>query len=134
LLISRLLYLVLQLRVNILFAVSYLARAIANSTNKYYVYALQIVNYLYTYKSLVMRYKALANASNLTVKFYLKTSTSYANSNLSLYAYSNASFANAEDCKSISSYLFKFASGTIYYKSSKQQLVTTSITKAEYVS
>jgi hypothetical protein len=67
-----------------------------------------------------MRYKAPTNASNLTIKFYLKTSTSYTNSNLSLYAYSNASFANAEDCKSTSSYLFKFASTTIYYKSSKQ--------------
>jgi hypothetical protein len=97
------------------------------------VYALQIVNYLYTYKSLVMRYKALANASNLTIKFYLKVLL-HANSNLSLYAYSNASFTNAEDCKSTSSYLFKFASSTIYYKSSKQQLITTSTTKVEYVS
>jgi hypothetical protein len=81
-----------------------------------------------------MHSKAPANASDLAVKFYLKISTSYANSNLSLYAYSNASFANAENCKSTSSYLFKFASGTICYKSSKQQLVTTSTTKAEYVS
>jgi hypothetical protein len=66
-----------------------------------------------------MRYEAPANASNLTIKFYLKTSTSYANSNLSLYAYSDASLANAENCESTSSYLFKFAGGTIYYKSSK---------------
>jgi hypothetical protein len=66
-----------------------------------------------------MRYKAPANTSNLTVKFYLKTSTSYINSNLSLYAYSNASFTNVENYKSTSSYLFKFAGGTIYYKSSK---------------
>jgi hypothetical protein len=91
------------------------------------VYALQIVNYLYTYKSLVMRYKAPANASDLAVKFYLKALL-HANSNLSLYVYSNASFANAEDCKSTSSYLFKFAGSTICYKSSKQQLVTTSTT------
>jgi hypothetical protein len=97
------------------------------------VYALQIVNYLYTYKSFVMRYKVPANASNLTIKFYLKVLL-YANSNLSLYAYSNASFTNAEDCKSTSSYLFKFASSTVCYKSSKQQLITTSTTKAEYVS
>jgi hypothetical protein len=66
-----------------------------------------------------MRYKAPTNASNYTIKFYLKVLL-YANSNLSLYAYSNASFANAEDCKSTSSYFFKFASSTIYYKSSKQ--------------
>jgi hypothetical protein len=119
LLIGRLLYLASQLRVNISFAVGYLARAIANPTNEHYVYALQIVNYLYTYKSLVMRYEAPADASDLAVKFYLKTSAPYTNSNLSLYTYSDASFADAEDRKSTSSYLFKFAGGTIYYKSSK---------------
>jgi hypothetical protein len=79
-----------------------------------------------------MRYKAPTNASDLAVKFYLKALL-HADSNLSLYAYSDASFANAEDCKSTSSYLFKFASSTICYKSSKQQLVTTSTTKVEYV-
>jgi hypothetical protein len=82
------------------------------------VYVLQIVNYLYTYKSFVIRYKALTNASNLTIKFYLKVLL-YANSNFSLYAYSNAFFANVEDCKSTFSYLFKFTSSTICYKSSK---------------
>jgi hypothetical protein len=97
------------------------------------LYALQIVNYLYTYKSLVMRYKAPANASDLAVKFYSKASL-HADSNLGLHAYSDASFANAEDRKSTSSYLFKFASSTICHKSSKQQLVTTSTTEAEYVS
>jgi hypothetical protein len=81
-----------------------------------------------------MRYEAPTNASDLTVKFYLKMSTSYAKSNLSLYAYSDAFFANAENCKSTSSYLLKFTSGTICYKSSKQRLVTTSTTKVEYVS
>ena len=60
-----------------------------------------------------------ANASDLTIKFYLKTLAPYANSNLSFYAYSDASFADAEDRKSTSSYLFKFTSGTIYYKPSK---------------
>jgi hypothetical protein len=65
-----------------------------------------------------MRYKAPTNTSNLIIKFYLKVLL-HANSNLSLYTYSNAFFTNAEDCKSTSSYFFKFASSTIYYKSSK---------------
>jgi hypothetical protein len=65
-----------------------------------------------------MRYKAPASASNLTIKFYLKVLL-YANSNLSFYTYSNAFFANAEDCKSTFSYFFKFTSSTIYYKSRK---------------
>jgi hypothetical protein len=104
----------------------------ANPTNEHYVYALQIVNYLYTYKSLVMRYEAPADAGDLAVKFYLKALL-HADSNLGLYAYSDASFADAEDRKSTSSYLFKFAGGTICHKSSKQRLVTTSTTEAEYV-
>jgi hypothetical protein len=50
-----------------------------------------------------------------------------------LHAYSDASFADAEDCKSTSGYLFKFAGGTVCHRSSKQKLVTTSTTEAEYV-
>jgi hypothetical protein len=131
--IGRLLYPASQLRVDISFAVGYLARAMANPTNQHYVYALQIVDYLYTYKSLVMRYKAPADAGDLAVDFYSKTSPPPNDSNLGLHAYSDASFADAEDRKSTSGYLFKFAGGTICHKSSKQRLVTTSTTEAEYV-
>jgi hypothetical protein len=105
----------------------------ANPTNQHYVYALQIVDYLYTYKSLVMRYEAPADAADLAVDFYSKTSPPPNDNNLGLHAYSDASFADAEDRKSTSGYLFKFAGGTICHKSSKQRLVTTSTTEAEYV-
>jgi hypothetical protein len=44
------------------------------------------------------------------------------------------SFADAEDRKSTSGYLFKFAGGTICHRSSKQKLDTTTTTEAEYVS
>jgi hypothetical protein len=54
--------------------------------------------------------------------------------NLGLYAYSNTSFANAKDCKLTLGYLFKLASSTVCYCSSKQKLITTSTTKAKYVS
>jgi hypothetical protein len=84
-----------------------------------------------------MRFEALAKTTTaLTLDIYSKalpTLLTY-NQDLRLYAYSDALFANAEDCKSTSSYLFKFAGSTICYKSSKQCLVTTSTTKAEYVS
>lgn len=93
-LIGRLLYPASQLRVDILFAVGYLARTMANLTNKHYVYTLQIVDYLYTYKSLVMRYEVPTDASDLAVKFYSKASP-HADSNLGLHAYSDASFADA---------------------------------------
>jgi hypothetical protein len=109
----------------------------ANLTDNYYNYALQIIDYLYTYKALVMRFKAPANAAaRLTLNIYLKAALLTLpthNQDLGLHAYSDASFADAEDRKSTSSYLFKFAGGTICHKSSKQRLVTTLTTKAEYV-
>jgi hypothetical protein len=52
---------------------------------------------------------------------------------LSLEWFSNASFADAEDRKSTSDYLFRFAHGTICHRSSKQKLVTTSTSEANYV-
>jgi hypothetical protein len=74
-------------------------------------------------------------ATALTLDIYLKASPTSPthDQDLGLHAYSNASFADAEDCKSTSGYLFKFAGSTICHKSSKQRLVTTSTTEAEYV-
>jgi hypothetical protein len=67
----------------------------ANPTNEHYVYALQIVDYLYTYKSLVMRYEAPADAGDLAAKFYSKTSAPHADSNLGLQALSAISPASS---------------------------------------
>jgi hypothetical protein len=84
-----------------------------------------VLNYLYSIKDLVISFTTY---SSTTVDVYLKALS------FSLHAYSDASFADAKDCKSTSSYLFKFASSTICYCSIKQKLVTTLTTKAEYVS
>jgi hypothetical protein len=54
--------------------------------------------------------------------------------NLELYAYSNSSFTNTKDYKLTLGYLFKLIGSTMYYCSTKQKLVTTSTTKAKYVS
>jgi len=134
--IGRLLYPASQLRVDVAFHVAYLARAMANPTDDHYNYALQIIDYLYTYKALVMRFEAPAEtATALTLDIYSKASPTPPthDQDLGLHAYSDASFADAEDRKSTSGYLFKFAGGTICHKSSKQRLVTTSTTEAEYV-
>jgi hypothetical protein len=71
--------------------------------------------------------KFVANSS-LNFDIYLTSSPS-----LSLEAFSDASFADAENPKSTSGYLFKFAGGTICHRSLKQKLDTTSTTEAEYV-
>jgi hypothetical protein len=129
-LIGKLLYPASQLRTDVAFHVNYLARAISNPTEQHYQYALQIVDYLYTYKELAMTFNASPTLSDLSIDVFSKASS---NQDLGLCAYSDASFADAEDRKSTSGYLFKFAGGTICHKSCKQKLITTSTTEAEYV-
>ena len=52
---------------------------------------------------------------------------------LQLYGYSNAAFADAVDRKSTSGYIYKLAGGLVLHKLSKQLILTTSTTEAEYV-
>jgi hypothetical protein len=88
----KLLYPASQLRTDIAFAVGYLARAMSNPTDLHHQYALQVLDYLYTTKDLVMRFATLVG--DLSFDVYSKTT------NLGLHAYSDASFADAEDRKS----------------------------------
>jgi hypothetical protein len=129
--IGKLLYPATQLRADIAFHVGFLARSMSNPTLRHYDYALQIIDYLNTHKNLVMMYKAPEGATKLTVDMFAKASSM--STSLGLHAYSDSSFADAEDRKSTSGYLFKLAGGTICHKSVKQKLVTTSTTEAEYV-
>jgi hypothetical protein len=123
--IGKLLYPASQLRVDIAFAIGYLARVMSNPTELHFEYALQVLDYLNTTKDLVMKF---SSDSSLNFDVYSKSSPSFG-----LEAFSDASFADAEDRKSTSGYLFKFAGGTICHRSSKQKLITTSTTEAEYV-
>ena len=127
--IGKLLYPATQLWVDISFHIGFLARSMSNPTLRHYDYALQVIDYLKTYKDLVMTYQAPSGAASLTIDMFVQS----ASTNLSLHGYSDASFADGEDCKSTSGYLFKLAGGTICHKSVKQKLVTTSTTEAEYV-
>jgi hypothetical protein len=103
--IGKLLYPASQLQADIAFAVGFLAHAMSNPTELHYEYALQVLDYLYTTKNLVMKFAA---DSSLNFNIYSTSSPS-----LGLEAFSNASFADAEDRKSTSGYLFKFAGSTI---------------------
>jgi hypothetical protein len=59
---------------DVTFYVSYLARVMSNLIEDYYNYALQIVDYLYTYKDLVMGFKAPLDSSALWIDNFSKTS------------------------------------------------------------
>jgi len=52
---------------------------------------------------------------------------------LQLHGYSDAAFADAVDRKSTSGYIYKLVGGPVLHKSSKQSILTTSTTEAEYV-
>jgi hypothetical protein len=77
----------------------------SNPTELHYEYALQVLYNLYTTKNLVMKFAA---DSSLNFDIYSTSSPS-----LGLKAFSNAFFADAEDRKSTSDYLFKFADSTV---------------------
>jgi hypothetical protein len=64
----------------------------SNPTELYHQYALRVLDYLYTTRGLVMRFAAPVDT--LTFGVYSKTI------NLGLHAYSDSSFADAEDRKS----------------------------------
>jgi hypothetical protein len=69
----------------------------SNLTEHHYQYTLQIVDYLYTYRDLVMTFNALPGSSHLSIDVFSKT---LSHQDLGLCAYSDASFADAEDRKS----------------------------------
>jgi hypothetical protein len=91
-----------------------------------------VVDYLKSTKDLVMTYKAPTGPA-FAFEMFSKASFEASPATLGLHAYSDASFADAEDRKSTSGYLFKLAGGTVCHKSVKQKLVTTSTTEAKYV-
>jgi hypothetical protein len=52
---------------------------------------------------------------------------------LGFIGYADSSYADHEDCKSTSGYLFKIAGGPVSWRSRKQSITSTSSTEAEYV-
>ena len=52
---------------------------------------------------------------------------------LQLHGYSNAAFTDSVNRKSTSGYIYKLAGGLVSHKLSKQLILTTSTTEAEYV-
>ena len=50
-----------------------------------------------------------------------------------LHSYSDTAFANSVDRKLTSNYIYKLVGGLVLYKLSKQSILTTSTTEAEYV-
>jgi len=74
----------------------------------------------------------LAGTKNLSIT-YLKTSNNTNRNSNIIYGFANAVFANHDDHKSTSGYIFLAAEGAITWKSKKQMMISLSSTEAEYV-
>ena len=78
----------------------------------------------------ILRY--LAGTKNLGIT-YSKTSINPNNNSNFFYGFADAAFANHDDWKSTSGYVFIAAGGAITWKSKKQTTIALSSTEAEYV-
>jgi len=78
----------------------------------------------------VLRY--LAGTKNLGIT-YSKPPINYRNNSNLFYGYADAAFANHNDQKSTSGYVFLAAGGVITWKSKKQTTIALSTTEAEYI-
>jgi hypothetical protein len=72
----------------------------------------------------------LAGTKDLSIT-YSKATTNSANN--SFFGFANTAFANHDDHKLTSGYVFLAAGGAITWKSKKQMTTTLSLTEAEYV-
>ena len=78
----------------------------------------------------ILRY--LAGTKNLGITYSNTFINPNDNSNF-FYGFANAAYANHDDCKSTSGYVFLAAGGAITWKSKKQTTIALSSTEAEYV-
>ena len=78
----------------------------------------------------ILRY--LAGTKNYSITYSNASTYQLENSN-HFYGFADASFANHEDRKSTSGYVFKASGGAITWKSKKQTTIAFSSTEAEYV-
>jgi hypothetical protein len=120
-LIGSLQYLTVATRPDIAYAVNWLASFTANPSFKHYNAAKRVLRYLKGTRNYGITYRDQNDRLIGPI-----------DSNI-FYGFSDAAFANAEDQKSISGYVFLANMGTITWMSKKQNTIALSTTEAEYV-
>ena len=116
-LLGELQYLANNMRPDITFGVNRLASYTANPSLQHVTALKRILRYLAGTKDLGITYS--------------KVSTNPTDN--SFYRFANAAYANQDDHKSTSGYVFLAAGGAITWKSKKQTTIALSSTEAEYV-
>ena len=120
-LLGELQFLTNATRPDIAYAVNRLSAYTANPSLKHVRAAKQILRYLKGTKSLAIKYSAQSDEGLLQE-----------NKNL-MHGYADAAYANMDDYKSTSGYVFIVGGGAITWRSKKQTTVALSSTEAEYV-
>jgi hypothetical protein len=113
-LLGKLQYLATATRPDIAYAVNRLASYTANPSLIHYTAAKRILRYLKGTKNFVLTYKQIPNQQTF-------------------YGYSDAAYANTDDYKSTSGYVFLAGEAAITWGSRKQTTVALSSTEAEYI-
>jgi hypothetical protein len=120
-LLGALQYLAVATRPDIAYAVNRLATYTANPSLQHYTAAKRVLRYVKGTKQYGITYRRNPTRH-----------VGPSDSNL-LYGFSDAAFANADDRRSISGYVFLVGGGAITWGSKKQTTVALSSTEAEYV-
>ena len=120
-LIGSLQYLAVATRPDIAYAVNRLAACTANPSFEHYGAAKRLLRYIKGTRSLGITYRAQSErlVGPMDSNFF--------------FGFSDAAFANADDRKSISGYVFLSNGGAITWGSKKQNTIALSTTEAEYV-
>ena len=118
-LLGELQYLANNTRPDITYAVNRLASYTANPSLQHVMALKRILRYL-------------TGTKNFSIT-YSKTSTNPHNNSNLIYGFADAAFANQDDHKSTSGYVFLASGGAITWKSKKQTTIALSSTEAEYV-
>ena len=120
-LIGSLQYLAIATRPNIAFAVNRLASYTENPSLKHYGAAKRLLRYIKETRDYGITYHTHANRH-----------IGPPDTNI-VYGFSDAAFANTDDRKSTSGYVFMSNGGAITWRSKKQTTIALSSTEAEYV-
>ena len=120
-LIGSLQYLTIATRPDIAYAVNRLASFTANPSFEHYNAAKRVLRYLKGTRNFGITYR---DQNNRLIG---------PNDSNIFYGFSDSAFANAEDQKSISGYVFLANMGAITWMSKKQSTIALSTTEAEYV-
>jgi transposase InsO family protein len=110
--VGSLIYLSNSTRPDIAYAVSYLARSMNAPTEENFSNAKRVLRYL-------------KGSRNLSLNFN--------NKNQDLFAYSDSSYAEENDRKSVGGYVTMIAGSPISWKSKKQSIIAQSSMEAEYI-